>query len=129
MGTKLFSLRFDCDIVEEYIACGEDDEYTQRALNAFRRISEFIDEMYEEENETDEIIKDTVKGLKEGKTTYHCGMGPIVPRRIHKPGTEFTQEEIDQIRYVEKWCGIWEYHKAVVDTIINFCEEILKSKK
>lgn len=83
MGTKLFSLRFDCDIVDEYILCGEDDEYTQRALNAFRRISEFIDEMYEEENETEEIISNIVKSLKEGKSEYRLGVG-IIPRKINK---------------------------------------------
>lgn len=172
-GTELFSLRFDCDTVDEYICAGDDDADTVRAFNAFRKIYRFIDYTHKQDVKTTEIIQDTIKNVKEGKEEYSClkftpqeiaklkelkdwcGKKGVYDYRsflvelidfleavqqndeefedeteiIHKPGTEFTDAEIEQIRYVEKWYGIWEYHQAVVDTIINFCEEILKSKK
>lgn len=171
MSSKWFGLSYDCSILDEYMCAGDDDDNTVRAFNAFRRISDFIDEEYKQNAKTTAIIQDTMKSVKEGTAEYSClkftkkeiaklkelenwcgqkGMydyflflSEIIyfleavkskdeddkPEIIHKPGTEFTDAEIEQIRYVEKWCKMSEYNKALADVIINFCEERLKSRE
>lgn len=76
-GTKLWDLLNDCDAVEEYLNDACFDEEDLKITKAFQRIREFVEEIYEEEKETDEIIRNTAKSLKEGKTEYHFGIGPI----------------------------------------------------